>query len=289
MKNEKFIGTGVAVVTPFHSDGSLDDKSLERIVNHLIFGGVEYLVMLGTTGETATLTKKEKRQVVDTALEMNEGRIGMVMGIGGSDTALILETIKETNFDGIDAILSVSPYYNKPSQQGIYYHYQAIADASPVPVIMYNVPARTASNMTADTTLKLAELPNIIGIKEASNNIEQCMQIIKDKPEDFLVISGDDLYTLPLMAAGMDGVISVTANAFPSEFSTMVRECLNGNYEEGKKIHYDLMEAMQLAFAEGSPAGIKSLLEIKGLCNRRVRLPLYHISDALHSKMEHYK
>lgn len=290
MNNAKFTGTGVAVITPFHADGTLDTKSLEKVINHLIFGGVEYLVMLGTTAESVTLTKKEKREVIDTALEMNEGRIPIVLGIGGNNTAEILETIRETDFDGIDAILSVSPYYNKPSQQGIYLHYKAIAEACPVPVILYNVPGRTASNMTAETTLRLAhDCKNIIGIKEASGNFEQCMQIIKNKPADFLVISGDDAITLPFISMGMDGVISVAANAYPSEFSGMVRSCLKGNFEEARKTHYDLLEVTQLMFAEGNPAGIKALMEIKGLCSKTLRLPLYQVSDALYQKLEAYK
>ena len=286
MKNTNFIGTGVAVVTPFDRDGSFDEKALEKILNNMIFGGIEYVVMMGTTGESVTLSKDEKKQIVDFAKETIDGRVPMVLGIGGNNTLEIIEQIKHTYFEGVAAILSVSPYYNKPSQEGIYQHYITIADAAPVPVILYNVPGRTGSNISAETTLRLAVHPNIIGTKEASGNVEQCMRIIKDKPEDFLVISGDDALTLPFLSMGMDGVISVLANALPKEFSDMTRAGLRGDYDTAREIHYKLFNIIQLIYAEGSPSGIKALLEMKGLCRNVVRLPLYKISDMLYKKIK---
>lgn len=286
MKNQSFIGTGVAVVTPFDNNGNIDEKALEKILNNLIFGGVEYLVMLGTTGESVTLSREEKQEVIRIAKETIDGRVPFVLGIGGNNTHEVIETIKHTDFDGINAILSVSPYYNKPSQEGLFHHYTAIADACPVPVILYNVPGRTSSNVTAETTIRLSAHPNIIGIKEASGNMEQCMRIIKDKPEDFLVISGDDALTLPFMSMGMDGVISVLANAYPKEFSDMTRACLRGDYDTARELHYKLFNLIQLIYAEGSPAGIKALLEMKGVSKNIVRLPLYKISETLYNKIK---
>jgi len=286
MKNQNFIGTGVAVVTPFDNNENIDEKALEIILNNLIFGGVEYLVMLGTTGESVTLSKEDKLEVIRIAKETIDGRVPFVLGIGGNNTHEVIETIKHTDFDGISAILSVSPYYNKPSQEGLYHHYTAIADACPVPVILYNVPGRTSSNISAETTIRLSAHPNIIGIKEASGNMEQCMRIIKDKPDDFLVISGDDALTLPFMSMGMDGVISVLANAYPKEFSDMTRATLRGDYETARELHYKLFNLIQLIYAEGSPAGIKALLEIKGICKSILRLPIYKVSDALYNKIK---
>jgi 4-hydroxy-tetrahydrodipicolinate synthase len=287
MKNANFRGTGVAVVTPFHEDLSFDDKGFERILNHLIFGGVEYIVVLGTTGESVTLNKQEKKRLIDTAKETIEGRVPLVVGIGGNDTAEVLHYIEETDFEGIDAILSVSPYYNRPTQKGIYEHYKAIAGKCPVPIILYNVPSRTGSNISAETTLKLAhDFENIIAVKEASGNFDQCMQLVQGKPDNFLVISGDDNITLPFMSLGMDGVISVLGNAFPLEFSSMVRACLKGNYEEARKIHYELLPVMQNLFLEGNPGGIKAMMEIKGLCRNVLRLPMYPVSDVLYGKLK---
>jgi 4-hydroxy-tetrahydrodipicolinate synthase len=286
MKDQRFIGTGVAVITPFTSSEEIDDKALEQIINKLIYGGVEYLVMLGTTAESVTLSHEEKLKIIDIAKETIDGRVPMILGIGGNNTRELLDFIKETDFSGINAILSVSPFYNKPTQEGIIHHYSAIADASPVPVLLYNVPARTSSNINAETTLKLAAHKNIIGIKEASGNMEQCMRIIKDKPEDFLVISGDDNMTLPFLSIGMDGVISVIANAYPKEFSDMVRYGLKGNFEEARNIHYNLFNIVQLIFSEGNPGGVKALMEIKGLCKNVLRLPLYPISNSLYQKIK---
>jgi 4-hydroxy-tetrahydrodipicolinate synthase len=288
--HEKFKGTGVAVITPFDKQEKIDEKGLERVINHLIYGGVEYLVILGTTAETATLTKEEKRQVIDIALETIDGRVPFVLGVGGNNTREILETLEYQDFDGIDAVLSVSPYYNKPSQEGIYQHYKVISEKSPRPIILYNVPARTSSNITASTTLRLAkDCPNILGIKEASGDFCQCMTILRDRPEHFLVVSGDDVFSLPLMACGMDGVISVSANGFPREFSDMIRAARRGDYDEARRIHYTLFEAMQLLFSEGNPTGIKALMHIKGLCENILRLPLMAASETLYNKLLLYK
>jgi len=293
-KNSKFKGTGVAIVTPFTKDGNVDFKSLEKVVNHIIKGGVEYVVVLGTTGESVTLGKDEKRSVVDHVIETVDKRVPIVLGLGGNNTQEILNSLKKDNFAHIDAILSVSPYYNKPNQRGIYQHFKAIAEASPLPIILYNVPGRTSSNMTADTTLKLAnDFKNIIAIKEASGNIEQCMKIIKYKPKDFLVISGDDMLTLPIIASGGDGVISVVANAFPKDYSEMTRQILAGNVKEAQKLHYKLTDIIEQLFADGNPAGIKTVLELMKICPANVRLPLVKVNkatqNALTELVETYK
>jgi len=282
-----FKGTGVAVVTPFTSAKEVDYPALKKIINNLIDNKVDYLVMLGTTGESVTLTKEEKKKITDTARETIAGRAGFVLGIGGNYTDEILRTIKETDISGIDAILSVSPYYNKPSQKGIYQHYKAISEASPLPIILYNVPSRTMSNISAETTLQLAnDCKNIIGVKEASGNFEQCMIIIKNKPSGFMVISGDDIITLPLISLGMDGVISVIANAYPLEFSNMVRTALEGDFKEAARLHYLLFTVMQHIYLEGNPAGIKALLHTKGFCENVLRLPLCPVSEALYGKLK---
>jgi 4-hydroxy-tetrahydrodipicolinate synthase len=293
-KNSKFKGTGVAIVTPFTKDGNVDFKSLEKLVNHIIKGGVEYIVVLGTTGESATLSKDEKQSVVDHVIEMVDRRVPIVLGLGGNNTQEILNSLKKESFAHIDALLSVSPYYNKPNQRGIYQHYKAIAEASPLPVILYNVPGRTASNITADTTLKLAnEFKNIIGIKEASGNLEQCMKIIKYKPKDFLLISGDDMLTLPIIASGGDGVISVVANAFPKDYSEMTRQILAGNVKDAQRLHYKLTDIIEQLFADGNPAGVKAVLELMKISPANVRLPLVKINkatqNALTEMYEEYK
>ena len=246
MRN-KFKGTGVAVITPFRNYGTVDFTALRDIIENLINNGVDYIVALGTTGETATLSADERLAVIDFVIEVVEKRVAVVVGIGGNSTQNVVDTIRDTNFDGIDAILSVCPYYNKPQQKGIYNHYKTIASASPVPLILYNVPGRTSVNMTYETTLKLAnDFDNIIGIKEASGDLVQCMHIIKNKPKDFLVISGDDILTLPFLSIGGDGVISVIANAFPRDFSDLVRYALDRNLEEAQGLHYKLLEIMRL-------------------------------------------
>ena len=283
---EKLKGTGVALVTPFNKDGKIDFKSFEKLINHIIKGGVDFLVPLGTTGESVTLTKEEKKSVLDFVIEINNKRLPVVYGLGGNNTHEIINSIEHTNFKNIDAILSVSPYYNKPTHKGIYQHCKTIAAASPVPVILYNVPARTGSNITAETTLSLAhDIKNIIAVKEASGNLEQCMQIIKNKPKDFLVISGDDALTLALIALGADGVISVAGNAFPKDFSELTRQALKGDFEKAKKLHYKLIDIINLLFAEGNPAGIKTALNILTICQEYVRLLLVGVSKVTQSKM----
>ncbi|MEO6903918.1 MAG: 4-hydroxy-tetrahydrodipicolinate synthase [Bacteroidia bacterium] len=277
----KYKGTGVAIVTPFNKDNTVDYKSLGKVVDHIIKGGVDYIVVLGTTGESVTLSTEEKQSVIAHVIETVESKVPIVLGLGGNNTQEILNSLKASNFNHIDAILSVSPYYNKPNQRGIYQHYKAISEASPIPIILYNVPGRTSSNITAETTLKLAEdFKNIIGIKEASGNIEQCMKIIKYKPKDFLVISGDDMITLPLIASGADGVISVVANAFPKDFSEMVRQIIAGNVLEAQKLHYKLSDIIEQLFADGNPAGVKAVLEMMNICSSQVRLPLVRVNKA---------
>jgi 4-hydroxy-tetrahydrodipicolinate synthase len=275
----KLKGCGVAIITPFHKHGTVDFTSLGKVVEHIISNGVNYIVALGTTGETATLTEKEKVAVTDFIIETTDNRIPVVLGIGGNNTQKIIEQVKETNFEGISAILSVAPYYNKPQQKGLFYHFKSIEEVSPVPMIIYNVPGRTGVNITAETTLKLArEVEGIIGVKEASGNLMQIMQIIKDKPNDFLVISGDDALTMPAISAGADVVISVVANAFPKEFSDMVKFSLEGNIKKAKEIHYKLFDFSNAIFEDGSPAGIKAALEYLELCQNNLRLPLVKVN-----------
>ena len=283
----KFRGTGVALVTPFDKEYNIDFNGLENLVNHCINGGVEYLVVMGTTGENATLNASEKLQVLKHVQKVNNGRKPIVYGIGGNNTAALKETISQTDFNGIDAILSVSPYYNKPSQEGIYQHYKTLSAASPVPIILYNVPGRTSSNMTAETTLRLAhDFDNIIGVKEASGNMEQVMKIINERPQGFLVISGDDNITLPIIACGGDGVISVSGQGFPEIFSQMVRDALKGDFEKARTGHYQLFEITKMLFAEGNPGGIKAALAHKGICGEDMRQPLWKISDELRAQIK---
>ena len=287
MNLTKLKGTGVALVTPFHKDGSIDFKSFRKLVDRCIDGKVEYLVPLGTTGESATMTTNEKKAVVDFVIEITDKRVPIVLGLGGNSTQEVLSTLEEFDFDGIDAILSVSPYYNRPSQRGIFQHYKMIGNASPVPVILYNVPSRTGSNIDSETTLQLAnEIKNIIGIKEASGNLEKAMKIIQNKPKDFLVISGDDVITLPFLACGGDGVISVISNAYPKDFSEMVRLALDGNYDRARKIHYKLLDVMHAIFVDGNPSGIKGLLTALDICSEHVRLPLTSVTKSVINKFE---
>jgi len=277
--SKKFIGTGVAVITPFHKDGSIDFRSFEKVINHLISNGINYIVTLGTTGESTSLNIDEKNAVINFVVEITDGRIPVVVGLGGNNTADVVNNLKQISLDGADAVLSVCPYYIKPQQGGIYLHYKAVANNSPVPVILYNVPDRTGVNIKAETTLQLAnDFDNIIGIKEASKNFEQCVSIIKNKPENFILISGDDNSTLPLMAFGASGVISVTANAFPKEFSEMVHLCKKGDYKSARKIHFQLTDFTSSLFMEGSPCGIKAAMEIMGLCQNYLRLPNVPVS-----------
>lgn len=283
---KKLTGTGVALVTPFHKNGSVDFKSLSKLVEHIIKGKCEYLVPLGTTGESVTLSSDEKKAVVDCVLEVNDKRVPIVLGLGGNNTQEILEKLRSSDFEGISAILSVSPYYNKPSQKGILQHYRVIAEESPVPVILYNVPGRTGSNILPETTLELAHSQkNIVGIKEASGNIDQIMAIIRERPSGFFVISGDDGITMPLVAAGADGVISVIANAYPKQYSDMVRSALKYDMKKAQQLHYQLLPLIPLLFAEGSPAGIKCALKYAGLTEDFVRMPLAGISKSLTQKI----
>jgi len=284
-----FRGTGVAMVTPFDSTGNVDVAALQRLTEHLVTGGVEYLVVLGTTGESATLDKHEKRLVVETVLAANSGRLPVVLGVGGSDTRAVCNELGQWDMAGISAILSVSPAYNKPTQNGIIAHYKAVAEASSLPVILYNVPGRTASNMTAATTLRLAiECGNIIGVKEASGSVEQCIDILKRRPSDFLVISGDDNLTLALTACGADGVISVVGNAFPKAFSDMVRAALASDLLTARSLQYRLFDIINMLFAEGNPAGVKCALHEIGVCGEHVRLPLVPVSDELRKRLSEH-
>jgi 4-hydroxy-tetrahydrodipicolinate synthase len=278
-KSDRFRGTGVAIVTPFSKSGSIDFSAYGRIIEYVIKGGVDYLVSLGTTGETPTLSMQEKKEIVEFSVKRIKGRIPLVVGIGGNNTSDVISSVKTIPLRGVDAILSVCPYYNKPQQEGIYRHFQEVAGVSPVPVILYTVPGRTGSNISAKTTLRLAsECPNIIGIKEASGNLDQVFQVVKGRPAGFLVISGDDGLTLPLLSAGADGVISVVANAYPREFSSMVRFGLKGDFSGARKIHYRLIDFINALFADGSPSGVKTALNRKKLCKEYVRLPLVQVN-----------
>lgn len=278
-----FKGTGVALVTPFHDDQSIDFESLKKLINHVVSGGVDYLVVLGTTGESATLTSAEKKQVLKACLEYNAGRVPIMLGIGGNNTHSVINEIKNTDFYGVATLLSVSPYYNKPSQEGIIAHYTALADLSPVPMVLYNIPGRTMSNMSAATTLQLSHHPNIVGMKEASGNLEQCMQIAAAMPKDFLLLSGDDLLTRPIMSIGGSGVISVMANAFPERFKVLT----HGSDEDALKTAFSLLEMNSLMYQEGNPVGIKNLLFHQGIINSdQVRLPMLKASPALSSKIK---
>lgn len=287
MEQKKFTGTGVAIVTPFRTDGSIDFKSLGKLVEHVIKGGVNYIVALGTTGESVTLSKDEKKAVLSFVTDTVSSRIPVVVGIGGNNTQEILDTISHNDHSGVDAILSVSPYYNKPSQQGLYMHFKSIAETSPLPIILYNVPGRTGSNMMAETTVKLArDFKNIIAVKEASGNLSQVMSIVKNKPKNFLVISGDDVLTLPILSLGGSGVISVIANACPKTLSEMVSHALQGNYVKAASLHYKLFDLMNALFEEGNPSGVKAALEILKVTQNNLRLPLVGVSETLHKKIE---
>ena len=268
-------GMGGALITPFKEDESVDYEALGRLVDYLLQNGADYLVVLGTTAETPTLTEEEKKKIIELVVTKVRHRIPIVLGVGGNCTKSVVDKLKNDNFEGIDAILSVVPYYNKPSQEGIYQHYKAIAQATELPVILYNVPGRTGVNMTAETTLRLArEFKNIIAVKEASGNITQMDDIIKNKPKDFNVISGDDGITFPLITLGAIGVISVIGNAFPREFSRMVRLALAGDYDSARTIHHRFTELFSLLFVDGNPAGVKSMLSMMGFVENRLRLPL---------------
>ncbi|MFH4965844.1 4-hydroxy-tetrahydrodipicolinate synthase [Gaetbulibacter sp. M235] len=287
--NSKFLGTGVALVTPFKSDLSIDHDALTNIVNFNVENGTDYLVICGTTGESVTITKQEKKDVIATIAKANKGRVPMVLGIGGNNTAQVIEEIKETDLSIFDAILSVSPYYSKPTQEGLYQHFKAISEASPIDVILYNVPGRTSKNMEPETTLRLAkDFKNVIAVKEAGNNVAQYLKLLKDKPEDFLVISGDDDLALGVVLAGGAGVISVIGQAFPKEFSNMIRLGLKGEAKQAYSIHYKLMDVTGYIFEENNPAGIKAVFEALNLCQDTVRLPLVPASDKLKQKIKSF-
>lgn len=270
----KLKGTGIALVTPFLENKAIDFEGLERLINHCVNGGVEYLVTLGTTGESVVLNDKEKQEVIDFTAKIVSKRVPLLGGFGGNDTMQVIADIKNFDITALDGILSASPSYNKPSQEGIYQHYKAIAESTDLPILLYNVPGRTSKNMEASTTLRLAkDFKNIIGIKEASGNIEQCMQIVKHRPEGFLVISGDDNLTLPMISFGCDGVISVVGQAVPKPFSDMVRAALAGDYSKAKDLHFECMDLTNLLFEENNPAGIKAALKAVNVCEEYLRLP----------------
>ena len=284
---EIFRGTGVAIVTPFNQDGTIDWPSFEKVINHIIDGKCEYLVVLGTTGESATIHGKEKQEVFSFVNKINAGRVGLIAGIGGNDTHEVIEGFRTFDLKGYDAILSVSPYYNKPNQEGLFQHYKALDEATPLPIMMYNVPSRTGMNVTGETQVRIAnECKNIFATKEASGDFAQINYIIKNKPADFMVVSGDDPITLQMIAAGADGLVSVVANAYPKDYSDMVRLCLDGKFEEAQKIHYKYIEIIASMFAEGSPSGVKAYLAEMGLCQNSFRLPVWKVSDKHHSKIK---
>lgn len=286
---QQFIGTGVALVTPFNEDRTIDFSALEKLVNYQIDNGINYLVVMGTTGESATLSFEEKQQVLQKVIEVNNNRLPIVLGIGGNNTQSVIDRIQKQDLSNVDAILSVAPYYNKPTQEGFYQHYKAIAEASPKPIIMYNVPGRTAKNMLPETTIRLAnDFDNIIAIKEAGNYMQQYYDIIKNKPEGFLVISGDDDLVCGTTLAGGSGVISVIGQAYPKEFSTMIQLALEGKAKEAFAIHYKLMDIVSYIFEENNPAGIKSVLKQMTICNDQLRLPLVKATSGLQSKIAEF-
>ncbi|TDO83210.1 4-hydroxy-tetrahydrodipicolinate synthase [Flavobacterium chryseum] len=286
---QSLIGTGVALVTPFKKDFSVDIEALQRIVNFSVDGGVEYLVVMGTTAENATLTQAEKELVIKTVIDTNKGRLPLVLGVGGNNTMQVVEELKTTDFSAFEAILSVSPYYNKPTQEGIYQHFKAVAEASPIPVILYNVPGRTSSNMLPSTVIRLAkDFDNVVAIKEAAGDVVQAMQLIKNAPKDFLVISGDDMIALPIVLAGGAGVISVIAQGFPKEFSEMIRLGLNKKVNEAFKTQYFLSDCIDMIFEQGNPAGIKQVFQALGIADNTVRLPLVSVDDSLAKRLNEF-
>jgi 4-hydroxy-tetrahydrodipicolinate synthase len=280
-------GTGVALVTPFDKENTVDYVALKKLVNHCIKGGVNSLIVLGTTGETPTLTKEEKAEILRFVAETAEDKVNLIAGFGGNNTQQVIDEINDANLTGYSYILSASPYYNKPTQEGIYQHYKAIAKASPLPIILYNVPGRTSSNVLPETTLKLArEVDKIVGIKEASGNIDQCMKLVKNKPKDFIVLSGDDNLVVPQLSFGMDGCISVIANLLPKEFSTMINHSLQGEFKEATAIQFRLSDIIESIFEEGNPVGIKSALSLQNIATDTVRLPLVNASESLREKIK---
>lgn len=286
---QKFVGTGVAIITPFNADKSIDFNGLEKLVDYQIDNGIDYIVINGTTGESATVSKQERQKIIKTIAATNKGRLPLVLGIGGNNTTSVVEELQSTDLSDIDAILSVAPYYSKPTQEGFYQHFKAIAFASPKPIILYNVPGRTSKNMEPTTTLRLAnDFENVIAVKEAGNNVQQYHELIKDKPEDFLIISGDDDLALPVVLAGASGVISVIGQGLPKAFSTMINLGLEGKNKEAYEIHYRVMEAIDLIFEENNPAGIKAVLKALNITSDEVRLPLVKASEALQYKISEF-
>ena len=284
---KKFRGTGVAIVTPFKNDSSLDFAALGRVVNHVISGGVNYIVVMGTTGESVTLTKDEKKAIISYVVEVTDNRVPIVVGIGGNNTQDVINHIRHSNLKGVDGILSVAPYYNKPNQRGMLQHFKAIATISPVPIILYNVPGRTCSNISSDTCIELARIcENIIAVKEASGDMAQIMRIIKGKPDNFEVISGDDMMTIPIIASGGSGVISVLANAFPAATSELVSFSLKNNFRSAREIHLRYLEIIELLFIDGNPAGVKAMLNAMNLCQNNLRLPLVPVNRTIFTRIQ---
>ena len=284
---KRFKGTGVAIVTPFKNDSSIDFAALGRVINHVITGGVNYIVALGTTGESVTLTKDEKQAIIAYVIETIDNRVPLVVGIGGNNTQEVINSIRHSDLKGVDGILSVAPYYNKPTQKGLFQHFKAIATCSPVPVILYNVPGRTCSNISSDTCLELAhECENIIGVKEASGDISQIMRIIKGKPENFALISGDDMMTIPVIALGGFGVISVLANAFPTQCSEIVSYSMKGNFKSAREMQFKMLEIIDLLFIEGNPSGVKAMLNIMNICQNSLRLPLVPVNRTTYTRIQ---
>jgi 4-hydroxy-tetrahydrodipicolinate synthase len=284
---KKFRGTGVAIVTPFKNDYSIDFATLGRLINHVINGGVNYIVAMGTTGEPATLTKDEKKAIISYAVEVIDNRVPLIVGIGGNNTQEVINQIRHSNLTSVDGILSVAPYYNKPSQKGLFQHFKAIANSSSLPVIIYNVPGRTACNISSDTCLELAHAcDNIVAVKEASGDISQILKIIKGKPENFNVISGDDMMTIPIIAAGGAGAISVLANAFPAQTSELISHALKNNFKSAREIQFRFIEMTELLFADGNPSGVKAMLSILNICQNNLRLPLVPVSRTVYSRIQ---
>ena len=284
---KKFRGTGVAIVTPFKNDSSIDFAALGRVINHVISGGVNYIVAMGTTGESVTLSKEEKKAIISYVVEVIDNRIPLVVGIGGNNTQETINFIRHSVLTGVDGILSVAPYYNKPTQRGLFQHFKAIATSSPLPIIIYNVPGRTSCNISSDTCLELAhECDNIVAVKEASGDISQIMRIIKGKPDNFSVISGDDMLTIPIIAAGGAGVISVLANAFPAQTSELINHSLKNNFKSAREIHFRFLEMIELLFIDGNPSGVKAMLNVMNICQNTLRLPLVPVSRPVYTRIQ---
>jgi 4-hydroxy-tetrahydrodipicolinate synthase len=284
---KRFKGTGVAIVTPFKNDSSIDFSALGRVINHVIGGGVNYVVAMGTTGESVTLTKDEKKAIISYVVEIIDGRVPLMVGIGGNNTQEVINGVRHSNLTGVDGILSVAPYYNKPNQRGLFQHFKAIATSSPLPLVIYNVPGRTSCNITSDTCLELAHAcENIIGVKEASGDISQIMRIIKGKPDNFSVISGDDMMTIPIVAVGGAGVISVLANAFPAQTSEIVNHSLKGNFKSARELQFRFLEMIELLFIDGNPSGVKAMMSLMNICQNNLRLPLVPVSRTVYTRIQ---